>query len=72
MTGIFRDLPGQDAVVAQLEKAAAAASALLSGVRPDPGAMTHAWLFTGPPGSGRSVAARAFAAALLCGVRRLR
>ena len=28
--------------------------------------MTHAWLFTGPPGSGRSVAARAFAAALLC------
>jgi len=32
-----------------------------------PGAsMTHAWLFTGPPGSGRSVAARAFAAALQC------
>ena len=29
-------------------------------------AMTHAWLFTGPPGSGRSVAARAFAAALEC------
>src|SRR5690625_3698435 len=26
--------------------------------------MTHAWLITGPPGSGRSVAARAFAAAL--------
>ncbi|NED51959.1 DNA polymerase III subunit delta', partial [Micromonospora aurantiaca] len=33
----------------------------------DPGAgMTHAWIFTGPPGSGRSVAARAFAAALEC------
>ena len=32
----------------------------------DPAAMTHAWLFTGPPGSGRSVAARAFAAALEC------
>ncbi|MEU8259308.1 DNA polymerase III subunit delta' [Micromonospora sp. NPDC048999] len=32
-----------------------------------PGAgMTHAWIFTGPPGSGRSVAARAFAAALQC------
>jgi DNA polymerase-3 subunit delta' len=30
------------------------------------GAMTHAWIFTGPPGSGRSVAARAFAAALQC------
>jgi DNA polymerase-3 subunit delta' len=28
--------------------------------------MTHAWLFTGPPGSGRSVAARGFAAALQC------
>jgi DNA polymerase-3 subunit delta' len=26
----------------------------------------HAWLFTGPPGSGRSIAARSFAAALLC------
>jgi DNA polymerase-3 subunit delta' len=62
----FRDLPGQDAVVEQLHKAAAAASAMLAGQRPDPGAMTHAWLFTGPPGSGRSVAARAFAAALLC------
>jgi DNA polymerase III subunit delta' len=62
----FRDLPGQDAVVEQLEKAAAAASAMLAGQRPEPGAMTHAWLFTGPPGSGRSVAARAFAAALLC------
>ena len=30
------------------------------------GAMTHAWLFTGPPGSGRSNAAIAFAAALQC------
>ena len=28
--------------------------------------MTHAWLFTGPPGSGRSNAAVAFAAALQC------
>ncbi len=32
----------------------------------DRAAMTHAWLFTGAPGSGRSVAARAFAAALQC------
>jgi DNA polymerase-3 subunit delta' len=64
--GVFENLPGQDMVVEQLEKAAAAAAAMLAGQRPEPGAMTHAWLFTGPPGSGRSVAARAFAAALLC------
>ena len=62
----FADLTGQDAVVAQLSRASAAAAALLAGHRPDPGAMTHAWLFTGPPGSGRSIAARSFAAALLC------
>jgi DNA polymerase-3 subunit delta' len=54
-------------VVEQLERAAAGAAALLAPAsKPEPGAMTHAWLFTGPPGSGRSVAARAFAAALLC------
>ena len=29
-------------------------------------AMTHSWLVTGPPGSGRSNLAYAFAAALLC------
>ncbi len=35
--------------------------------RPSAGqGMTHAWLFTGPPGSGRSNAALAFAAALQC------
>jgi DNA polymerase III subunit delta' len=66
MTGVFGDLAGQESVVAQLERAAAAANAVLAGERAEPGAMTHAWLFTGPPGSGRSVAARDFAAALLC------
>src|SRR5690606_9045837 len=30
------------------------------------GGLAHAWLFTGPPGAGRSAAARAFAAALQC------
>ena len=65
-SSFFAELTGQDAVVAQLRRASAAAAALLAGDRPEPGAMTHAWLFTGPPGSGRSVAARAFAAALLC------
>lgn len=44
---------------------AAAVSVLQAAVR-DPSAMTHAWLITGPPGSGRSNAARAFAAALQC------
>ncbi len=61
---VFRDLVGQDAVAAELARAADAAAARLRG-EPATG-MTHAWLFTGPPGSGRSVAARAFAAALLC------
>jgi len=42
-----------------------AVSVLTEAVRV-PESMTHAWLFTGPPGSGRSVAARAFAAALQC------
>lgn len=52
---VWRDVIGQEAAVAVLERAVQ-----------DPASMTHAWLFTGPPGSGRSVAARAFAAALLC------
>ncbi|UNK45428.1 DNA polymerase III subunit delta' [Arthrobacter sulfonylureivorans] len=51
---VWSDLPGQSAVIEQLSRAAAAE-------RP-----AHAWLFTGPPGSGRSNAAKAFAAALLC------
>ena len=55
MSGVWEQVIGQPAVVAELQAAVA-----------DPTAMTHAWLFTGPPGSGRSVAARAFAAALQC------
>jgi DNA polymerase-3 subunit delta' len=47
-----------------LRQAASAAARVLRGETVL--GMTHAWLFTGPPGSGRSVAARAFAAALLC------
>lgn len=50
-----------DGVVGQEQQVAP----LQAAVR-DPGAMTHAWLITGPPGSGRSSAARAFAAALQC------
>ena len=51
---VWADLVGQEQVVAVLRAAAGGTS------------MTHAWLFTGPPGSGRSTAARAFAAALQC------
>ncbi|HJG43009.1 DNA polymerase III subunit delta' [Corynebacterium phoceense] len=46
--------------------AAAAAAHGLPGT--DPRAMTHSWLFTGPPGAGRALAAQAFAAALMCPV----
>jgi DNA polymerase-3 subunit delta' len=62
--GVLEDLVGQDEVIAELRQAATAAAAVLRGEHAT--GMTHAWLFTGPPGSGRSVAARAFAAALLC------
>ncbi|MGH3303501.1 MAG: AAA family ATPase, partial [Streptosporangiaceae bacterium] len=59
---VFGELTGQEAVTRQLARAVASAG----GHPPAGGGMTHAWLFTGPPGSGRSLAARAFAAALLC------
>lgn len=52
---VWDELVGQDSVVQTLKDAVAV-----------PGAMTHSWLLTGPPGSGRSNAARAFAAALQC------
>ena len=38
---------------------------ILRAAAADPTAMTHAWLITGPPGSGRSTLAYAFAAALI-------
>jgi DNA polymerase III subunit delta' len=51
---VWDDLVGQRPVVAALQRAASGDG------------MSHAWLFTGPPGSGRSNAAVAFAAALQC------
>jgi DNA polymerase-3 subunit delta' len=51
---VFDELVGQDEARRVLADAAAGTG------------MTHAWLFTGPPGSGRSTAAVAFAAALQC------
>ncbi|WP_343894067.1 DNA polymerase III subunit delta', partial [Janibacter melonis] len=53
--GVWRDVVGQEPALEVLRRAVS-----------DDAAMTHAWLFTGPPGSGRSVAARAFAGALMC------
>lgn len=50
----WADVWGQDAAVQTLRQAAA-----------DPSALSHAWLITGPPGSGRSTLAYAFAAALI-------
>ncbi|HEY9522500.1 MAG TPA: ATP-binding protein, partial [Thermopolyspora sp.] len=51
---VFDELVGQRRAADVLKQAAAGVG------------MTHAWLFTGPPGSGRSNAARALATALLC------
>jgi DNA polymerase III subunit delta' len=55
-TGVWAELIGQEFAVDTLRRA----------VQGDPHAMSHAWLITGPPGSGRSNSARAFAAALQC------
>ena len=52
---LWDDLVGQDAAIAQMKAAAT----------PGSHAMTHAWLITGPPGSGRSTLAHAFAAELV-------
>lgn len=51
---VWQSLAGQHAVIEQLTSPQTV-------TRP-----THAWLFTGPPGSGRSLAARAFAQTLQC------
>jgi DNA polymerase-3 subunit delta' len=58
---VFSGLVGQSSVISTLESAVHAAHNGSTGQE-----MTHAWLFTGPPGSGRSNAAKAFAAALVC------
>ncbi|WP_055567453.1 DNA polymerase III subunit delta' [Streptomyces atriruber] len=68
---VWDDLVGQERVSEQLGAAARDADALVTAAAadtppPESSKMTHAWLFTGPPGSGRATAARAFAAALQC------
>ena len=59
---VFDNLIDQEHVISVLREAVLA-SADISNQSQE---MTHAWLFTGPPGSGRSNAALAFAAALVC------
>ena len=67
MDAVFSGLIGQEAAVAVLREAAGSARAITAaGDGEGARAMSHAWLITGPPGSGRSVAATAFAAALQC------
>ncbi|MEG8276638.1 DNA polymerase III subunit delta' [Streptomyces sp. AHA2] len=68
---VWDDLVGQERVSEQLDAAARDADALVTAASadappPEASKMTHAWLFTGPPGAGRNQAARAFAAALQC------
>ena len=58
---VFSEIVGQDRPISILESAINAASQGSNSQE-----MTHAWLFTGPPGSGRSNLAIAFAAALVC------
>jgi DNA polymerase-3 subunit delta' len=58
---VFSSLIGQDHIVEQLNHAVQVAKSGESSQ-----AMTHSWLFVGPPGSGRSNAAIAFAASLVC------
>ena len=61
MSSVFDDLVGQEHIIDILKGAVTASRA-----GSDSQEMTHAWVFTGPPGSGRSSAAVAFAQALIC------
>jgi DNA polymerase III subunit delta' len=61
MPSVFDVLVGQEHIIDILKGAVAASRTGL-----DSQEMTHAWVFTGPPGSGRSSAAAAFAQALIC------
>ena len=61
MPTVYDDLVGQEHLISILRGAVDA-----SRTGEESQEMTHAWVFTGPPGSGRSSAAVAFAQALVC------
>ena len=61
MTSVFDNLVGQEHIIGILQGAVTASRS-----SEESQGMTHAWVFTGPPGSGRSSAAVAFAQALIC------
>jgi DNA polymerase-3 subunit delta' len=58
---VFNDLVNQEHIVEILSGAV-----LASRTNVESQEMSHAWIFTGPPGSGRSLAAVAFAQSLIC------
>ncbi|RXZ67111.1 DNA polymerase III subunit delta' [Agromyces albus] len=59
---VWSELTGQDQAIAVFRGAASTA-----GIASSAQQMTHSWLITGPPGSGRSNLAYAFATALISG-----
>ncbi|MCM3656043.1 DNA polymerase III subunit delta' [Agromyces mediolanus] len=79
---VWSELTGQDAAIAVFRAAASASMSRVGAIpergsapvegpeaasAPDARSMTHSWLITGPPGSGRSNLAYAFATALIAG-----
>ena len=66
LQGVYADLVGQEHIVETLIKAVQSTRKEQETPENSAHSMTHAWVFTGPPGSGRSSAAIAFAQALVC------
>jgi len=62
MSSVFDNLIDQEVVIKTLKEAIVASKDSSNNSQ----SMSHSWLFTGPAGSGRSNAAIAFAAGLLC------